>query len=73
MSDPTTAEMIAWCEAGAAECDAEARDHADTPADVAAAKEEAAMLRAIAARLRQTSTGKSEPPPSFDAERRADE
>ena len=70
MSEPTTAEMIAWCEKFA---DVQEKVNAmpmkvkidQRLADTYA--ERVAMLRAIAARLRQAS-GKAEPAPTYDAQ-----
>jgi hypothetical protein len=82
MSEPTVDQMAAWCEAEAAKereewektanCTVRWAQHDRGLANVglmigAQHSERHAMLTAIAARLRQ-STGKAEPPPTYQPE-----
>lgn len=69
MSEPTTAEMIAWCEMEEIANRAKARQGArisSSQRSIDQNNNRAAMLRAIAARLRQAS-GEAEPAPTFEA------
>jgi len=67
MSEPTTTEMIAWCEymigrlASSLASIQERGGHVDQIDDI---EEHSRILRAIVNRLQQ-SAGKSEPPPTF--------
>lgn len=66
MSEPTTAEMIAWCDSHLLRFEAKRKDGWATYTP-RLDEHDLITLRAIAARLRQAS-GKAEPAPTYDAQ-----
>ena len=65
MSEPTTAEMIAWCDSHLLRFEAKRKDGWATYT-TRLDEHDFIALRAIAARLRQAA-GKAEPAPTFEA------